>query len=173
MSCTIKYLHDCQCACGGWTWVNGCDSYDGALHCRTYCETFDGRTLSGSEIGCSVCVSHDGNGICVDKMWTWECVKHFRKTSYQLQRTFYPPSLCHTSYHSPRFWPGTRVRSIAGVVRALFWAGRRVSRRMACILPRAPWTHTPGCRARLLSEPHTPTHVLLAPARGGGSEKFA
>lgn len=37
------------------------------------------------------------------------------------------------------------------------WSAQATEPETACVLPRGTWTHTPGCRARLLSEPHTPT----------------
>lgn len=72
----------------------------------------------------------------------------------------------------PRFRPGPRPRFRVGVAGAFFWTGRRASRGVACRLPWAPWTHAPGCRVRLLNEPHTPTHVSSAPMRGQ-TEKLA
>lgn len=56
-------------------------------------------------------------------------------------------------YYSPRFWPWPRFG--AGAVGASFWVGRGLSWGLAPRLPRAPWAHAPGCRARLLNEPHT------------------
>lgn len=65
--------------------------------------------------------------------------------------------------HVPGFWPGARPRLRVG---AFFRTGRWPAWGTACRLPRAPWTHTPGCRARLLNEPHTPTHLSSASMRG-------
>lgn len=156
----IERLPGCQCACGGWTWVSGCGSCAGALHCRTYCEIADDRTSSGTEIGCSAGVSRGGNGTCVDTN-----IQHLAASKDRLAKRFSNPLQLQTNCHSPRLWPGPRPRFRAGVRGAIFWAGRRASRGAARWLPRVPWTHAPGCRARLLNEPHTPTHFLEALVR--------
>lgn len=70
----IQHLRGCQCACGDWTWVTGCGSHGGVLHCKIYYESADDRTLSGSEIGCSTCVSHGENETYVDRNKTFTLV---------------------------------------------------------------------------------------------------
>lgn len=172
-----EHLRGCRCACGGWTWGSGYGSFAGALHCRTYCEIGDDRTVSGSEIGYSVCVSHGGNGSCIDRdtfnihigslvihvQFLYSC---FQRQDKHIKSVNKGRVLCQCNSHSPRFRPGPRPRFRAGVAGAFFWAGRRASRGAACRLPWAPRAHAPGCRARLLNEPHTPTHLLSAPMRG-------